>query len=195
MIDITVGRIIEENPSIDVGGNICMSGSLTPENRRLLKETKIISRKKEYKYKRYKVNGQVRVSKNDKSEVIIVECIADLCKIVQHANFDGWLFFLLMLVFIVYNFVEQYTFYVDFNNIECIKCGTFFQSSRNILECSACKNKIPQKCSRLNKHEFSDNKKRKKNIFANSALITLVENAINTSTIDKLLLSALDVTR
>ena len=82
MIDSTVSRIIEENASIDVGGNICMSGSLTPENRRLLKETKIISRKKEYKYKRYKVNGQVRVSKNDKSEVIIVECIADLCKIV-----------------------------------------------------------------------------------------------------------------
>ena len=82
MIDITVGRIIEENPSIDVGGNICMSGSLTPENRRLLKETKIISRKKEYKYERYKVNGQVSVRKNDKSEVIIVGCIADLCKIV-----------------------------------------------------------------------------------------------------------------
>ena len=96
MIDITVGRIIEENASIDVVGNICMSGSLTPENRRLLKETKIISRKKEYKYERYKiisrkkeykyerykVNGQVRVRKNYKSEVIIVECIADLCKIV-----------------------------------------------------------------------------------------------------------------
>ena len=82
MIDITVGRIIEENASIDVGGNICMSGSLTPENRRLLKETKIISRKKEYQYERYKVNGQVRVRKNYKSEVIIVERIADLCKIV-----------------------------------------------------------------------------------------------------------------
>lgn len=82
MIDITVGRIIEENASIDVGGNICMSGSLTPENGRLLKETKIISRKKEYKYERYKVNGQVSVRKNDKSEVITVECIADLCKIV-----------------------------------------------------------------------------------------------------------------
>lgn len=82
MIDSTVSRIIEENASIDVGGNICMSGSLTPENRRLLKETKIISRKKEYKYERYKVNGQVSVRKNDKSEVITVECIADLCKIV-----------------------------------------------------------------------------------------------------------------
>lgn len=82
MIDSTVSRIIEENASIDVGGNICMSGSLTPENRRLLKETKIISRKKEYKYERYKVNGQVSVRKNDKSEVIIVGCIADLCKIV-----------------------------------------------------------------------------------------------------------------
>ena len=82
MIDSTVSRIIEENASIDVGGNICMSGSLTPENRRLLKETKIISRKKEYKYERYKVNGQVSVRKNGKSEVIIVGCIADLCKIV-----------------------------------------------------------------------------------------------------------------
>ena len=82
MIDSTVSRIIEENASIDVGGNICMSGSLTPENRRLLKETKIISRKKEYKYERYKVNGQVSVRKNDKSEVIIVGCIADLSKIV-----------------------------------------------------------------------------------------------------------------
>ena len=97
MIDSTVSRIIEENASIDVGGNICMSGSLTPENRRLLKETKIISRKKEYKYKRYKVNGQVRVSKNDKSEVIIVECIADLCKIVSFSMrilADGSSFFL-----------------------------------------------------------------------------------------------------
>ena len=61
MSNIKVDRIIEENANIDVGGNIYMNESLTPENVRLLKKAKIISRKIEYEFKGYTVNGQVRI--------------------------------------------------------------------------------------------------------------------------------------
>ena len=42
---------------------IFLNESLTPTNRRLLKEAKKASRKHNYKYKRYTVNGEVRVKK------------------------------------------------------------------------------------------------------------------------------------
>ena len=38
-----------------------MNESLTPENMRLLKKAKIISRKIEYEFIGYTVNGQVRI--------------------------------------------------------------------------------------------------------------------------------------
>ena len=75
-------RIIEENANIDVGGNIYMNESLTPENMRLLKKAKIISRKIEYEFIGYTVNGQVRIWKNNQSEVTTIGYMADLNKIV-----------------------------------------------------------------------------------------------------------------
>ena len=42
---------------------IFLNESLTPTNRRLLKEAKRASRQHNYKYKGYKVNGEVRVKK------------------------------------------------------------------------------------------------------------------------------------
>ena len=59
-----------------------MNESLTPENMRLLKKAKIISRKIEYEFKGYTVNGQVRIWKNNQSEVTTIGCMADLNKIV-----------------------------------------------------------------------------------------------------------------
>ena len=47
-----------------------MKESVTAENRKLLKLTRSECKKKNYKYKRYTVYGQVRVKKDDNSEAI-----------------------------------------------------------------------------------------------------------------------------
>ena len=52
-IDKERGEEISNNESL-----IFLNKSLTPTNRRLLKETKKASRQHNYKYKRYKVNGR-----------------------------------------------------------------------------------------------------------------------------------------
>ena len=55
-----------------------MNESLTAENRKLLKLARTESKKKNYKYKGYTVNGQVRVKQDDNSEKIPILCMEDL---------------------------------------------------------------------------------------------------------------------
>ena len=55
-----------------------MNESLTAENRKLLKLARSESKKQNYKYKGYTVNGQVRVKKDDNSEAIPILCTKDL---------------------------------------------------------------------------------------------------------------------
>ena len=64
------------------GNYIYINESLTQENRRLLKETRIKSKDKKYKHKGYTYNGQVCTRKTDISEAIDSTCMEDLKKIV-----------------------------------------------------------------------------------------------------------------
>ena len=61
---------------------IFLNESLTPTNRRLLKEAKKASRQHNYKYKGYTVNGEVRVKQNDHDDHIPMLCLKDLEKVV-----------------------------------------------------------------------------------------------------------------
>ena len=54
-----------------------MNESLTPENRRLLKEARNASKAKNYKYKGYTF-GVVCVRKSDDIDVIMIKCTEDL---------------------------------------------------------------------------------------------------------------------
>ena len=67
----------DESSSTDASP-IYMNESLTPENRRLLKEARNASKAKNYKYKGYKLNGVVCVKKSDDSDVIMIKCTEDL---------------------------------------------------------------------------------------------------------------------
>ena len=64
------------------GMPIYMNESLTPENRRLLKEARIASREKNYKHKGYTINGIVCVRKTDESDIIMIKCSEDLSSII-----------------------------------------------------------------------------------------------------------------
>lgn len=67
----------DESSSTDASP-IYMNESLTPENRRLLKEARNASKAKNYKYKGYTLNGVVCVRKSDDSDVIMIKCTEDL---------------------------------------------------------------------------------------------------------------------
>ena len=51
---------------------IYINESITPENCRLLKAARLESKKQKYKHKRYTMNGQVCVRKDDQSDVIYI---------------------------------------------------------------------------------------------------------------------------
>ena len=61
---------------------IYMNKSLTPENRRLLKEARMASREKNYKHKEYTINGIVCVRKTDESDIIMIKYSEDLSSII-----------------------------------------------------------------------------------------------------------------
>ena len=61
---------------------IYMNKSLTPTNRKLLKEARQHAKGKDYSFKGYTINGQVRVRKSTTSEPIIIESLEDIGKIV-----------------------------------------------------------------------------------------------------------------
>ena len=64
------------------GMPIYMNESLTPENRRLLKEVRMASREKNYKHKGYTINGIVCVRKTDESDIIMIKYSEDLSSII-----------------------------------------------------------------------------------------------------------------
>ena len=76
-IDKERGEETSNNESL-----IFLNESLTPTNRRLLKEAKKASRQHNYKYKGYTVNREVRVKKNSHDDHIAIQCLKDLEKIV-----------------------------------------------------------------------------------------------------------------
>ena len=55
------------------GNYISMNESLTPTNKKLLKEVRQCAKAKDYSFKGYTINGQVRVRKSTTSEPIIIE--------------------------------------------------------------------------------------------------------------------------
>ena len=61
---------------------IYISESLTQENPRLLKETRIKSKVKKYKHKGYTYNDQVCTQETYTSGIIVITCMKDLKKIV-----------------------------------------------------------------------------------------------------------------
>ena len=78
-----VGAEVGSEESAQVNhGYIYINESLTPENPRLLKATRLESKKQKYKHKRYTMNGQVCVRKDDQSDVIYIKCLDDLQYIV-----------------------------------------------------------------------------------------------------------------
>ena len=64
------------------GNYINMNQSLTPTNRKLLKKPRQRAKAKEYSFKGYTINGQVRVRKGTTSEPKIIESLEDIGKIV-----------------------------------------------------------------------------------------------------------------
>ena len=56
--------------------------SLTPNNRKLLKEARQHAKAKYYSFKSQTINGQVRVRKSTTSEPIITESLEDIGKTV-----------------------------------------------------------------------------------------------------------------
>ena len=62
-----------------------MNDSLAPTNKKLLKEARQRARAKDYSFKGYTINNQVRVRKSTTSEIeynLIIECLEDLGKTV-----------------------------------------------------------------------------------------------------------------
>ena len=57
-----------------------MNESLTPTNRKLLKEARQHAKAKDYSFKGYTINGEVRVRKSTTSEPIIIEGLEDIGK-------------------------------------------------------------------------------------------------------------------
>ena len=55
------------------GNYIYMNESLTPTNRKLLKQARQQPKAKDYSFKGYKRNSQVRVRKSTTSEPVIIE--------------------------------------------------------------------------------------------------------------------------
>ena len=64
------------------GNYINMNQGLTPTNRKLLKKPRQRAKAKEYSFKGYTINGQVRVRKGTTSEPKIIESLEDIGKIV-----------------------------------------------------------------------------------------------------------------
>ena len=59
-----------------------MNESLTPTNRKLLKEARQRAKAKDYSFKSYTINGQLQVRKSTTAEPIIIESLEDIGKIV-----------------------------------------------------------------------------------------------------------------
>ena len=57
-----------------------MNESLTTTNRKLLKEARQRAKAKDYSFKGYTINGEVRVRKSTTSEPIIIEGLEDIGK-------------------------------------------------------------------------------------------------------------------
>ena len=77
-------NIIENSDDSDYSHSpsyVYLNDSLTAENRQLLQETRTEAKKRNFKFKGYTVNGQVRVRISEQSEPIIIMCMEDLLKI------------------------------------------------------------------------------------------------------------------
>ena len=90
-INSSIFKLVHDDDNADVddslnddaeGTPIYMNESLTPGNRRLLKEARIASRAKNYKHIGYTINGVVCVRKTDESDIIMIKNLEDLGSII-----------------------------------------------------------------------------------------------------------------
>ena len=72
-IGTDTGSVDEE----ERGNYIYMNKSLTPNNKKLLKEVRQCAQAKDYYFKGYTINSQVRVRKSTTSESVIIESLED----------------------------------------------------------------------------------------------------------------------